>query len=507
MPVARRLSVTITPPPLDLRCEPLTETGRIDFLPWLSWKETMQLDLSTTGFEMLGGEDLQPAVPSPATEIAVQAPAPPAVEQRPPAAVYFLPVEWPAALDLAFPRISDCETVSPAALRVHLPKANLMPLRAKFAWAPPPDNTAEPAAPPAEETGAVRITAVHPLGEPDAPTSITPGHPASPGNPTVKGRPVLARLSTGDIGLSIAEAPSDFRDQELKEGTRVKSRPNRAGSKTKRTTAPVDASASDEVKPAEPPQAETPPVEPPPPPVAEAVESPTAAPAPVTFDVPHLCIDTGELSPISRISAKVPAWLKVAVLVAALGGAAAYFFSNSGTAAKTPAQPVEIANAPSSSAIAMGGGGWTTEFAADDMGSELGRRLSLYRPSFSMTDYRLEFSGQIETKALGWVFRVSDPKNYYAMKLEEAGGGQVRLVRFAVVGGEEQGHTVVSLSFPVRADSPLKVRMEAKGPKFTTYVQGQAVDFWTDSQLKTGAVGFCNERGERAKVESVQISF
>ena len=36
----------------------------------------------------------------------------------------------------------------------------------------------------------------------------------------------------------------------------------------------------------------------------------------------------------------------------------------------------------------------------------------------TMPDYRFEFRGQIERKALGWIFRASNPKNYYVMKLE-----------------------------------------------------------------------------------------
>ena len=84
---------------------------------------------------------------------------------------------------------------------------------------------------------------------------------------------------------------------------------------------------------------------------------------------------------------------------------------------------------------------------------------------------------------------------------------QVKLIRYAVVAGEEQTHTTVNLPFPARLDSAYRVRVEVKGPKFTTSVQGRPVDFWTDTQLLSGGVGFLNDREERGRIESVQISF
>ena len=49
--------------------------------------------------------------------------------------------------------------------------------------------------------------------------------------------------------------------------------------------------------------------------------------------------------------------------------------------------------------------------------------------------------------------------------------------------------------------------VDVRGPQFTTYIQGQQVDTWTDDQLKVGGVGFLNERDERGKVKSVSIRY
>jgi hypothetical protein len=53
----------------------------------------------------------------------------------------------------------------------------------------------------------------------------------------------------------------------------------------------------------------------------------------------------------------------------------------------------------------------------------------------------------------------------------------------------------------------IRVRVDAAGPRFTFYVQNQIVEDWEDDRLRTGGVGFINEREERGEVSSVQISF
>jgi len=53
----------------------------------------------------------------------------------------------------------------------------------------------------------------------------------------------------------------------------------------------------------------------------------------------------------------------------------------------------------------------------------------------------------------------------------------------------------------------LNVRMDVRGSTFRTYVQGQAVDVWTDEHFKSGGAGFLNERAERARVKSVSIFY
>jgi hypothetical protein len=46
-----------------------------------------------------------------------------------------------------------------------------------------------------------------------------------------------------------------------------------------------------------------------------------------------------------------------------------------------------------------------------------------------------------------------------------------------------------------------------RGGKFNTFIDGKDLDMWTDEQLKTGGVGFLNDRGERADIKGIAISY
>lgn len=154
----------------------------------------------------------------------------------------------------------------------------------------------------------------------------------------------------------------------------------------------------------------------------------------------------------------------------------------------------------------VGEQGWVSEWASDEVGSRRGRQLSIYRPSANLSDYQMQFAGQIESKALGWVIRVSDTKNYYGMKIERGNQGSVLYTRFAVVHGRQKDITQKPLAIQARTDTTYSVRLEASGPRFSVYINGEPVDLWTDSALKTGALGFMNEAQESGRTNSVRIS-
>ena len=90
--------------------------------------------------------------------------------------------------------------------------------------------------------------------------------------------------------------------------------------------------------------------------------------------------------------------------------------------------------------IMLGEGGWVQGWGGDPNGSHAGRQITIYRPSLKLSDYRIEFQGEIDSKSIGWVFRATDPYNYYAMKLAIVTPGlspKMALIKYMVVKGRE----------------------------------------------------------------------
>jgi hypothetical protein len=191
----------------------------------------------------------------------------------------------------------------------------------------------------------------------------------------------------------------------------------------------------------------------------------------------------------------MPAKIGVAVgVVLAIAGVIALGMKG-GNGAAASAGPRVVAGPP----IAAVASGWITDWGAEP-GVRRQHEISILGPSMNLTDYRLEFEAQIETKAIGWVYRALDSKNYYVSKLEIVKPGlepTIALVRFAVINGEEQPRSQFPLKIPVRIDTLYKIRFDAIGDHFTTWVLDQQVDDWTDDHIKRGGVGLYNERGEQ----------
>jgi hypothetical protein len=151
----------------------------------------------------------------------------------------------------------------------------------------------------------------------------------------------------------------------------------------------------------------------------------------------------------------------------------------------------------------------TTSWSYDAAGFVRPGPLAIFKPTLDLADYRFEFLGQIDQKALGWAFRAQDLKNYYAMKLVVVKPGPlplVRLVRYAVINGKEGPHVEKPLPLTVRTDMLYRIQVNTRGGDFTILAQGQVVDFWSDSRLLRGGVGFFCNRGERARLSWVEVS-
>ena len=134
--------------------------------------------------------------------------------------------------------------------------------------------------------------------------------------------------------------------------------------------------------------------------------------------------------------------------------------------------------------------------------------LRVWKPSISLSDYRMEFEGQIDRSAMSWVFRAPDLRNYYATKIvvrKTAGPPVADIVRYAVLNGVERDRHRLPLPISIRADTIYHVQMNVRSNQFVTKVNGQVVDSWTDNRLKRGGVGFFAEKGEIASIHWVDV--
>jgi hypothetical protein len=135
--------------------------------------------------------------------------------------------------------------------------------------------------------------------------------------------------------------------------------------------------------------------------------------------------------------------------------------------------------------------------------------LRIWKDSIPLTDYNVELTGQIEQKGMGWAYRAKNDRNYYASKLVMSRPGPlptVDLVRYAVVNGAETRRTRLPLPMNVRAETLYKIQMTVKGADFSTMINGQMVDTWSDDRLTTGGVGLFADAGEVALVRYITVT-
>ncbi len=135
--------------------------------------------------------------------------------------------------------------------------------------------------------------------------------------------------------------------------------------------------------------------------------------------------------------------------------------------------------------------------------------LAIFRPTTELYDYRFEFLEEIDQKGMGCAFRAADLDNYYAVKLVVVRPGPlplVHLVHYAVIKGKETALVEKPLPFTTRPDTLYRVLVDVRGSDFTIIIQGQVVDFWSDSRLRQGGIGFFCQRGERARLRWVEVS-
>jgi hypothetical protein len=135
--------------------------------------------------------------------------------------------------------------------------------------------------------------------------------------------------------------------------------------------------------------------------------------------------------------------------------------------------------------------------------------LRVWKPSTGLSNYEMEFMGQIDRRSMDWAFRAPDLRNYYATKLVITKPGPLPnagLVRFIVLDGRERERVELPLPLTLERGTDYRVRVSVRGDHFLTSVNGQLVSSWTDNRLSRGGIGFFSEDGESSVVKWVSLS-
>jgi hypothetical protein len=157
---------------------------------------------------------------------------------------------------------------------------------------------------------------------------------------------------------------------------------------------------------------------------------------------------------------------------------------------------------------APGAAGTWSRRTAYVMGSSAPREILVFSGSDDLKNYRIDFSWVPEPRGVGWIFRATDSANYYAAKLRLVQAGAIPTLsaeHFAVLKGVEGAHSrkVITLS---RALREVAVRMDANGPAFTLFLQGNPADYWTDERFESGSLGFYEEGGQRPVLQGLRFT-
>ena len=151
--------------------------------------------------------------------------------------------------------------------------------------------------------------------------------------------------------------------------------------------------------------------------------------------------------------------------------------------------------------------------------SPSGRSLTLYEPSRSESDYRMEFSWVPDAAGVGWVFRARDANNYYAarLSLEQRGAESVLVAEhFGVLDGTENAHSrkLIPLQSATARNTTaqstttlIKVHMDAVGSSFKLFVDDNLADSWTGARLNSGALGFYDDGDQLPKLLALSFTF
>ncbi|HYM09910.1 MAG TPA: hypothetical protein VEU62_04225 [Bryobacterales bacterium] len=137
-------------------------------------------------------------------------------------------------------------------------------------------------------------------------------------------------------------------------------------------------------------------------------------------------------------------------------------------------------------------------------------RLALFSPSVSMRDYRLDFSTLI-TSAKESGARSELPTSKTTMPwialLKPGPPYRASVIHYPVIAGKPGKRRQSNVSFYMEPERHHSVQVDVQGDHFTTSVDGQIVDSWSNVRLPSGGAGFFCSKGSRAELLQVRVSY
>ncbi len=176
-----------------------------------------------------------------------------------------------------------------------------------------------------------------------------------------------------------------------------------------------------------------------------------------------------------------------------------------GESSKTP----KVADVRLEEHFASGCGNWVgdvSDWKLDAAGARTGS-LALFAPSIELIDYEMEFLVRVEKAGITWVFRAAELSEYYRAVLRVNPKGGYLFERTAVIGGVAEPVVSKPVTVSSNARTALAVRTVVKGKDFAVFLEGQAVDKWSDDRLPLGGVGFGSSPEDRARLYWMRLTY
>jgi hypothetical protein len=152
--------------------------------------------------------------------------------------------------------------------------------------------------------------------------------------------------------------------------------------------------------------------------------------------------------------------------------------------------------------------GWSRTWAYDESCFARPGAWAIYKPTEALSDYQFEFATVIEQGGVNWVFRATDPNNYYYARLSITEPGplpEAAIDWYAVIDGKRSERTRTPLPFPLRNEKMYRIRLVARGNGFTAFLDDRVIDFFQDDRLPTGGVGFFQSGGDKVRLRWISV--